>query len=457
MIVKGKLGKLALIFMTAVLAMSVGIASPERAAASVSDLDLAYRWAPVHYQDTDSSHYSADYLTGIDYDGDWNTLNNWEGLDVDPARLQAKVYYSIVETSTHWFIGYNFYHPRDWTDVDFFGIDQHENDMEGLIMSIRKDGTDYGKFEAMVTVFHSDFYSFTPAGGTYTNGQETIDGTALMMSYDGADHPVTFQEAKGHGLKAWDGNPYTNTDVVRYFPSKDTAGVPTGGNDRNVKYQLVDIFAPQGLWDHRFDPQTFASWGTFRGDNGATANSANAPWGFNDKDDGDVQRGDMARDPAKLISIYFGNLGSFSTVYTRNPFTDGIVYRLETSNFAGSYIRHKDARGRIDSNVTPFADSQWRMVPGLADPAGVSFESVNFPGEFLRHRNGEIWKDPYVGQPLFAADATFYRRDGLADSSLVSFESYNYPGKYIRHRNSLLYNETVSTNLDRSDATFRLQ
>lgn len=454
MIVKGKLGQWALVLLIVVLAVSGGISSPKEAAASVSDLDLAYRWAPIHYQDTDSSHYSADYLTGIDYDGDWNTLNNWEGLDVDPARLQAEVYYSIVETGTHWFIGYNFYHPRDWTDVDFFGIDQHENDMEGMILSIRKDGTDYGALEAMVSVFHSDFYSFTPAGSPYTNGQETIDGTLHVMSYDGADHPVTFQEAKGHGLKAWNGDSYANTDVVLYYPSKTAAEVPSGGNDRDVKYRLVNIFEPQGLWDHRFDPQTFAAWGTFRGDNGASANSANAPWGFNDGNDGDVARGDMARDPAKLVSIYFGGLGTFSTAYVRNPFTDGPVYRFEASNVSDAFIRHRDARGRIDANVTPFADSQWRMVPGLADPAGVSFESVNFPGEFLRHRNGELWKDPFAGQALFLADATFYIRDGLADGSLVSFESYNFPGRYIRHRNSLLYNETITTSLDRSDATF---
>nr|WP_307821414.1 AbfB domain-containing protein [Micromonospora humidisoli] len=28
----------------------------------------------------------------------------------------------------------------------------------------------------------------------------------------------------------------------------------------------------------------------------------------------------------------------------------------------------------------------WRMVPGLADSAGVSFESVNRPGNYLRHK-----------------------------------------------------------------------
>jgi hypothetical protein len=31
------------------------------------------------------------------------------------------------------------------------------------------------------------------------------------------------------------------------------------------------------------------------------------------------------------------------------------------------------------------------------------------------------------------ADATWIVRRGLADNSCVSFESYNYPGDYLRH------------------------
>jgi len=34
-----------------------------------TDFDLAYRYAPIHYQDTDSTNYRADYITRFDYDG----------------------------------------------------------------------------------------------------------------------------------------------------------------------------------------------------------------------------------------------------------------------------------------------------------------------------------------------------------------------------------------------------
>jgi hypothetical protein len=64
---------------------------------------------------------------------------------------------------------------------------------------------------------------------------------------------------------------------------------------------------------------------------------------------------------------------------------------------------------------------------------------VNVPGEYLRHHNGEVWKDPDDGTALYRADATWYRRPGLADVNLMSFESYNYPGEFIVHHGSLLY------------------
>src|SRR5688572_22409831 len=47
-----------------------------------SHADLALRWAPVHYQDTDvTGTYSlsgkSDYLTAVNFDNDWVATNNW--------------------------------------------------------------------------------------------------------------------------------------------------------------------------------------------------------------------------------------------------------------------------------------------------------------------------------------------------------------------------------------------
>lgn len=287
-------------------------------AAAVSDFDLALRWAPIHYQDTDSSDYDADFLSTVDFDGNWNTLDNWEAQPSFP--LTGAVYYSVVETSTHWFIVYGFYHPRDWTEFDPFGVLSHENDMEGALLTVRRDGSTYGLLEAMVTVSHSDFYSFTPAGSPYTSGRESVDGSVLLQSFDGFAHPTTFQEAKGHGVKAWNGAQFPGSDGIVYFPSAVAGEVPSSGNDRSVSYRLVDVFAAGGLWERRNDAATYASFGTFRGDNGQD-NAANAPWGWDDGNDGsDLQRGLLATDPAKLVSIYFGGEGVFSLAYARNGY-----------------------------------------------------------------------------------------------------------------------------------------
>jgi len=289
------------------------------ASAAVTDHDLALRWAPIHYQDTDSSDYDADYLSPVNFDGDWDTLNNWEHQDDSVSRLVGTAYFSVVETSTHWFLVYSFYHPRDWTEFDPFGVLTHENDMEGVLLTVRRDGSTYGRLEAMVTVAHSDFYSYVPAGSPYTSGRESVDGTVIMRAYNGYPHPTTRQEAKGHGAYAWNGTDFPGGDGVVYYPS-GTGEVPSGGNDRSVGYQLVDTFATGGLWARRYDSVTYASWGTFRGDDGVD-NAANTAWGWDDHDDGsDLPRGLLATDPAYLVSRYFAGEGTFSLSYTRNTY-----------------------------------------------------------------------------------------------------------------------------------------
>ncbi|RZS36530.1 hypothetical protein EV193_107211 [Herbihabitans rhizosphaerae] len=310
---------------TAAVAAATLIAVPAPASAalsnSVSDAALALHWAPVHYQDTDSTDYDADYLSTVDYDGEWDTLNNWEHQDDQPDRLRGNAYQSVVQTSTHWFVLYAYYHPRDWDDVpDPFDLLTHENDMEGTLLTVRKDGSAYGKLEAMITVAHSDFYSYTPAGSPYTSGRENIDGPVIMVSHGGSQHPTTRQEAKGHGLYAHDGKEFPGGDGVVYQPSATASEVPSGGNDRSVAYRLTDVFASGGLWAHRSDSKTFVSPGTFRGDNGKD-NAANAPWGWDDKDDGDITRGMLATDPARVVATYFANTGTFSRTYTSNPYT----------------------------------------------------------------------------------------------------------------------------------------
>ncbi|MFD7445555.1 hypothetical protein [Streptomyces sp. NPDC059909] len=303
----------------AALAVAALLIAPGPAHAAASDPELAYRWAPVHYQDTSSAYYTADYLAPVDYDGDWNTLDNWEQLDAHAGRLSGTVYYSVAETSTHWYLTYAFFHPRDWKDYPL-NLFSHENDMEGQLEVIRKDGSAYGSLEAVVTLAHDNFYSYTPPGSPFTGGQENIDGTLVMQAFDGAGHPASFQEARGHGAYAWDGAAFPGGDGIVYRPSRGAGSVPSGGNDRNATYQLVDIMAGGGLWERRDNAETYASWGAFRGDNGKD-NAAHAPWAWDDANDGSaLQPGVIVTDPALLVSQYFANTGSLDRNYLRNPY-----------------------------------------------------------------------------------------------------------------------------------------
>ncbi|MDH3503812.1 MAG: hypothetical protein OEZ41_04010 [Nitrospirota bacterium] len=325
------------------------------APSNASDFELAFSHAPIHYQDTDNTNAQADYITRFDYDGNMVATDNWENLKRYP--LMGHAYYSVVESCTHWFIVYGFFHPRDWTDS---AADQeHENDLEGLLSIVRKDGSRFGKLEGMVTVYHNDFYSFTPSGSPLGNGRETVDGRLTLQPYEGSLRPLTVQQAKGHGLKAF---PYTsdfhgkpNEDGIIYYPARTAGQVPKNGNDRHVNYGLVDIFSNGGLWEGQLAEakqsssatKIYHKWGTFKGNKGGgcgngitvtcSENAAHLPWAWDDHDDDRVvvngivlsriPSGELALDPAHLASVYFNGLGSFSQQYLKNRYLSDLRNR----------------------------------------------------------------------------------------------------------------------------------
>ncbi|MFJ2197295.1 glycoside hydrolase family 43 protein [Streptomyces violaceusniger] len=131
--------------------------------------------------------------------------------------------------------------------------------------------------------------------------------------------------------------------------------------------------------------------------------------------------------------------------------------RLKSYNYPARYVRHSGYVGRIDAYPFDlYTDSLWKLVPGLADSSGVSFQSVNNPTRHLRHYDYQLRLDVNDGTSTFAADATFYRTAGLADSTWTSFRSYNNPTRYIRHSNYVLRIDPISTATEQQDATFRV-
>jgi sucrose-6-phosphate hydrolase SacC (GH32 family) len=142
-----------------------------------------------------------------------------------------------------------------------------------------------------------------------------------------------------------------------------------------------------------------------------------------------------------------------SRVLARWPNTP--AQRLQSYNFQDRYVRQTNFDVRIDPNVSPADDAQFRMRPGLTGTGTVSFESVKFPGYFLRHANYDFQLVRNDGTAQFAADATFRQVAGLADPTWSSFQSYNHPDRYIRHYAYQLRLDPITTATGRGDATFR--
>ena len=137
----------------------------------------------------------------------------------------------------------------------------------------------------------------------------------------------------------------------------------------------------------------------------------------------------------------------------------GPYLSFESHNYPGNFIRHAYNLGELTTVVAQLdmQDATFALVPGLADKNYVSFESFNYPGSYLRHQNGRIKLHQATSDILFKEDATFVIVPGLADSHAVSFKSYNYPGSYLRHRDYHLWVEpNDNSQLFKEDATFKI-
>ena len=67
-----------------------------------------------------------------------------------------------------------------------------------------------------------------------------------------------------------------------------------------------------------------------------------------------------------------------------------------------------------------------------------------------------IYLTVYNKDETFKKDATFKIQKGLINKNAYSFESLNYPGFFIRHKQSLLMISNENSELFKNDATFKL-
>ncbi|MFS1511788.1 hypothetical protein VQL36_05030 [Chengkuizengella sp. SCS-71B] len=295
-------------------------------AEGISYQQLLEHWSPRVYHDVNPDYdVRADFITRFDLDGDWISTNQWE--TVDNEALEAYVYTSVSETQTHYFLGYYFYHPRDdGPDWGVFGDEAHENDLEGIMLGIKKNGGT-GEFVAMNTVRHSDFYQY--ANGSLSEGYETIDGPVSL--YNGS-HPEIFISSNGqyvlnttphgHDIQAYTGEVGVGNDAIIYEYTGQ-AEIPSLVAPKYEHVYGYDMLSLDEIWELKtsYNNTPFRSFGSFGssvGDGGA-----NAPWNWADtdhKDNGSVGLGVFVSDPAYLFDAHFNQLGNFSHEYINNSY-----------------------------------------------------------------------------------------------------------------------------------------
>lgn len=319
---KFRCAPVAALFLACLLA-AAGCGAPETEPAPaptpglVTHADLARHYAPVINQGAATDQ---DYITGADMDGDWIGSNNWENQPT--GDLRAQVYYSVVETETHFFCFYSLFHPRDYTDDPCEESDGcHENDMESLQVVVAKDGTAFGQPLALLTLAHSHIYLY-PIDESVQAGTLEIDRRASLVE----GHPEVWVETYGHGI-------YGRAQILSpgrmVYQVGDQAELPEDTRDKDVRYALVPIY--DTLWQHRaeigpgrlfdkpFDyrgvilPASFdgVDWGE---------DKANPPWAY-DQEIGDVlRRGDFFLDPARAVGTFATFVGEWSNKYVSNPY-----------------------------------------------------------------------------------------------------------------------------------------
>ncbi len=326
---------------------------------STDYFDLAFEYAPVLWQKANEINLRGDCITKVDFASDLSEIeNNWENV-IDPSNeLKAHGYYSVVETTTHYFILYAFYHGQDWyggdSPIAYFRkkFDEHLHDMEGALAVVTKrKNKSKERVDAFITVSHYHFYTYANwkrNDGSFLHRdvwanrirgfKEDVDGNIWPSDDNGLNRFSLYAQAMGHGIRGDRKKWGSERKIIRYFPSKDTAGIPdldnpdsfttgSGGYGyQDVRYKLIDFFEPGGLWENKDNLKVFRAndkgkdaFVALNESGKPTAGSANPPWGWDDTDD-KHKCGELAINPAHIVYDYLTGLREYSLEYVYNLF-----------------------------------------------------------------------------------------------------------------------------------------
>ncbi|HVY32629.1 MAG TPA: AbfB domain-containing protein [Polyangiaceae bacterium] len=152
---------------------------------------------------------------------------------------------------------------------------------------------------------------------------------------------------------------------------------------------------------------------------------------------GQSSAGGMGGEPDELPPAEGGAAGSPDLPFWDQPAR--YTASFSAYSFPDQYVRYIDNKafiGPIDmASLAEQETASFEITPGLWDVSCSSFRAVNKIGAFLRHANSRVYLNPASDEPLFLADATFCEVPGLADPAGVTFRSSNYPERAIHLRN----------------------
>lgn len=99
---------------------------------------LALEFAPVLFQSIENPTgglLNTDLPTRVNFDNNWRARDNKSKARLASTTLKASMYYSVVESKTHYFITYALYYPmRRDKNLDLV----HEHDFTGIVMVVDK-------------------------------------------------------------------------------------------------------------------------------------------------------------------------------------------------------------------------------------------------------------------------------------------------------------------------------
>lgn len=297
--------------------------------------------APIIIEETSNDNQPnqrrINHLMRIDFDGDYNgTNNNDNAIAYYYPNATPTVYYSIVETSDAYYIGYYFYHIVDNGTRVYQPTSGHQHDLEGVWEIVEKNSYyPYGYSRlmlsqahgAMIPFYNPSWFSQPPAVGT--DGLSALGVIHTWPDPNAVTRPVVAIRRNDHGTyfpqrcdlaqggrPDWDNHygiypsrqptdPFTacihsDADAIVYLPGPYPCApgngcvindVPVGASNGSYYYSLTSLFDDPAFWATR-QTQGLMFGGTsqmyldgnqwgFLGFHGSDADTlANPPWAW---------------------------------------------------------------------------------------------------------------------------------------------------------------------------------